>query len=73
MSVINTYLDNVKNAVHRNLRNYLKHEPEKDEFLARVIAYCEKLKLDPDEPKIKRKRIRSGHTYETGGNPCPKN
>ena len=73
MRVINTYLDNVKNAVHRNLRNYLKHEPGKDEFMARVIEYCEKIQSDPDEPKIKRRRIRSGHTYETGGDPCQKN
>jgi len=58
------YVTNVKNAVHRNLRHYVQHG-EKEEFLTRVIAYCEKLLNDPTEPKIKRKRIYSGKKHKT--------
>ena len=66
--MIQTYLGNVRNAVFRNLRNYMKHDedpPGKEEFLTSVIAYCQKLLDDPAEPKIKRKRIRSQKGYKT--------
>ena len=68
MSVIQTYLGNVRNAVHRNLRNYMKHDEGstgKEEFLTSAIAYCQRLLDDPAEPKIKRKRIRSQKGYKT--------
>ena len=60
---MNHYIDNVKNAVHRNLRHYIQHDT-KEVFLTRVIAYCEKLLNDPAEPKM-RTRIRSGKKYKT--------
>ncbi len=58
------YLVNVKNSVHRNLRHYVQHGT-KEVFLTQVIEYCERLLNDPDEPKIRRTRIRSGKKIRT--------
>jgi hypothetical protein len=59
-------LDNARNSIFRNLVWYLKHgENGKEDYLKKVIAYCEKLQADPEEPRAPRKRIRSGKKYET--------
>jgi hypothetical protein len=59
------YIANVKNAIFRNLRWFIDHGEDKEFFLEKVMAYCEKLQADPEEPRVPRKRIRSGNKYTT--------
>jgi hypothetical protein len=58
------YLENVKRSIFRNLRHQMKNG-NKEKFLNQVINYCEKLLADPEEPKIKRVRVKNGGKYVT--------
>jgi hypothetical protein len=65
-SVLQPYLQNVRNSVFRNVLGFLEHVEEKKEdegaeiFLLAIIEYCEKLLDDPSKRKKKRKRTRHG-------------
>ena len=59
------YLTNVKNSVFRNLRWELRSSGDKEKFLGQVIIYCNKLLADPEEPRVKRRRVRNGSEIVT--------
>lgn len=59
------YLENVKRSIFRNLRLQLRSAGNKEKFLNQVIDYCEKLLADPEEPKVKRIRVKNGGNYVT--------
>lgn len=59
------YLVNVKNSVFRNLRFHLRSDGDKEKFLNDVIGYCSKLLADPNEPKVRRQRVRNGGRFVT--------
>ena len=70
----NCYYVNVKNSIHSNLRHFIGHETQielkfkeglKEEFLNGVVGYCQALLDDPEEPKIKRRRMRMPKGYKT--------
>ena len=66
MSALSMYLDNVRNSVHRNLRLWaLEDDYDKKKYLEKIKEYCDKLLNDPEEPKIKRKRMYYGKKYVT--------
>jgi len=64
MTAYNCYLENVQKSIRRNLKHSVPFTT-KEVFLNQVIDYCKKLRDDPAEPIIKRKRIRNGKRYRT--------
>jgi hypothetical protein len=70
----NCYFTNVRNSIHSNLRHFIGYETQiklkfevglKEEFLSGVIGYCQDLLDDPDEPTVKRRRMRTPKGIET--------